>query len=213
MKRDYKPFLYALYCASIMAMNILATKQIDIFGLTVTCGIFVSGFMFWSQDIVTEVYGTKESKKMVFTCYILSLIMTLLFQIAIFVPSSQFWDMQEAFASVLQTTLRITVASFIAYSIGSFVNVSILGKLKKLYPKSLFVRAVGSTIFGQLLDNGLFAFIAFLGVLPVNAIISMMIGGTLVEAITEVVLYPILKPTLKFFKNSCEVPVDSEAVV
>ena len=202
MKRDYKPFLYALYCASIMAMNILATKQIDIFNFTMTCGVFVSGFVFIAQDIMTELYGQKESKKMIFTCYGLSLLMTCIYQIAIAVPQSQFWNMQEAFASVLQTTFRITVASFVAYSVGSLVNVSIMGALKKRYPKSLFIRAIGSTIVGQLLDNGLFAFIAFLGVLPISAIVSMMVGGTLVEVITELIFYPILKPSIKLLKRS-----------
>ena len=202
MKKDYKPFLWALYCASIVAMNVLAAKQIDILGFTVTCGVFVSGFTFWSQDVVTEIYGIKESKKMVLSCYLMSLCMTLLYQVAIFVPASQFWNMQEAFTSVLQTTFRITVASFIAYSVGSLVNVSIMGVLKKRFPKSLFIRAIGSTIVGQLLDNGLFAFIAFMGVLPIGAIISMMVGGTLVEVITELMFYPILKPSIKLLKRS-----------
>ena len=202
MKKDYKPFLWALYCASIVAMNVLAAKQIDILGLTVTCGIFVSGFVFWSQDIVVEIYGAQESRKMVLTCYGLSAIMTLAYQVAIDVPASQFWDMQEAFESILQTTTRITVASFVAYTIGSLVNVHIMGELKKRHPKSLFIRAVGSTVIGQLLDNGLFAFVAFLGVLPLQAIISMMIGGTLVEVVTEIVLYPILKPTIRLLQSN-----------
>ena len=200
MKRDYKPFLYALYCASIMAMNILATKQIDIFNFTMTCGVFVSGFVFIAQDIMTELYGQKESKKMIFTCYGLSLLMTCIYQIAIAVPQSQFWNMQEAFTSILQTTLRITIASFVAYSFGSIANVSIMGKLKEKYPKSLFVRAVTSTTAGQVLDNGLFSFIAFLGVLPVSAIVSMVVGATLLEILTEIAIYPILKPILKILK-------------
>lgn len=200
MKRDYKPFLYALYCASIMAMNILATKQIDIFNFTMTCGVFVSGFVFIAQDIMTELYGQKESKKMIFTCYGLSLLMTCIYQIAIAVPQSQFWNMQEAFTSILQTTLRITVASFVAYSFGSIANVSIMAKLKEKHPKSLFVRAVTSTTAGQLLDNGLFSFIAFLGVLPVGAIVSMVVGATLLEILTEIAIYPMLKPILKILK-------------
>ena len=200
MKRDYKPFLYALYCASIMAMNILATKQIDIFNFTMTCGVFVSGFVFIAQDIMTELYGQKESKKMIFACYGLSLLMTCIYQIAIAVPQSQFWNMQEAFTSILQTTLRITIASFVAYSFGSIANVSIMEKLKEKYPKSLFVRAVSSTIAGQLLDNGLFSLIAFLGVLPVGAIVSMVVGATLLEILTEIAIYPILKPILKMLK-------------
>jgi uncharacterized integral membrane protein (TIGR00697 family) len=196
-KKDIRPILYALYCAGIVAMNVLAAKQIDILGLTVTCGIFVSGFVFMAQDLITEFYGTKEARKMVFSCYGISLIMTLLYQLAIAVPPSQFWSSQDAFATVLQTTLRITIASIIAYTAGSFVNVSVMGGLKKRFPNSLFVRAIGSTVVGQLLDNGLFAVIAFTGVLPVQAIATMTVGGTLIEIITEIVCFPILKIATK----------------
>ena len=201
MRKDYRPFLWALYSASIVAMNVLASKQIDIFNLTVTCGIFVSGLVFYAQDIITELYGATEGKKMAMSCYGISFLMTLLYQIAIIVPSSQFWGMQEAFENILRTTLRITFASFIAYSCGSIVNISIMGALKRKYPKSLFIRAIGSTIAGQLLDNGLFSVIAFSGVLPLSAILSMTVGGTLVEVITELLLYPVLKPTLKLLKR------------
>lgn len=204
MKKDYKPILYALYCASIVAMNILAVKQIDIFNLTVTCGIFVSGFVFIAQDIMTELYGAKQSRNMVFFCYGISLIMTAIYQIAILVPSSQFWYMQQEFSCVLKTTLRITIASMIAYCAGSLTNVTIMEGLRRRYPKSLFLRAISSTIVGQALDNGIFAFIAFIGILPINAIFSMLIGGTIIEIITEIILYPVLKPTIKLLKRNID---------
>lgn len=189
--------MWALYSAAIVAMNVLAAKQFDIFGLTVTCGVLVSGFVFVAQDVVTELYGAKQSRKMISACYLISLAMVLLFQLAIYIPPSQFWNNQEAFSSVLRTTLRITVASITAYYCGSFVNVWVMGKLKEKYPKSLFIRAVSSTLVGQILDNGVFAVIAFVGDLPLGAIGTMVVGGTLIEIITEIVCFPIVKSIIK----------------
>ena len=189
--------LWAVYGAAIVAMNVLAAKQIDIIGLTVTCGIFVSGFVFIAQDLMTELYGASNSRRMILTCYAAAMIMVLLFQLAIAVKPSQFWGEQEAFATILRTTLRITIASVIAYCVGSMVNVHTMAYLKKRFPKSLFVRALSSTIVGQLLDNGIFAIAAFWGILPNVAIATMTIGGTLVEIGTEIVCYPVLRAVIK----------------
>lgn len=189
--------MWAIYSAAIVAMNVLAAKQFDFLGLTVTCGILVSGFVFIAQDLVTELYGAKQSRKMITVCYAVALVMVLLFQLAIYIPASQFWFSQEAFETVLKTTLRITIASITAYYCGSFANVYIMGKLKERFPKSLFVRAVSSTVVGQLLDNAVFAVVAFAGVLPGQAIGTMVIGGTLIEIVTEIVCYPILKVIIK----------------
>lgn len=160
---------------------------------TVTCGVFTSGLIFVAQDLMTEIHGEKESKKMVSTCYITAFAMTMLYQLSIICKGSAFWNMQEAYSSVLQTTVRITVASFIAYMTGSFLNIHIMSRLKKRIPNSLFVRSVSSTIVGQAFDNGLFAFIAFFNVLPLKAILSMIAGGTLIEIITEIAVYPLLR--------------------
>lgn len=189
--------LWALYSAAIVAMNVLAAKQFDIFGLTVTCGILVSGFVFIAQDVVTELYGERESRKMIAVCYSIALLMVILFQAAIYIPSSKFWFNQEAFSTVLKTTLRITVASIMAYCCGSFANVRIMGGLKAKYPLALFARAVTSTAIGQLLDNAVFAVVAFYGVLPWSAIGTMVIGGAILEILTEIVCFPIVKAIIK----------------
>ena len=185
--------LFGIYTSSIIIQNVLATKQIDIFIFTVTTGILVSPIVFIIQDIVSEIYGYKDAKKMVLLGFIMNFIGVLLFTLAIILPKSQFWFNQEAFSSVLGTTFRISIASFTAYIIGSLTNSKIMVILKNKFPKSLFIRAISSTIAGQFLDNALFSIIAFLGVLPLQAIISMIIGATIFETLYEIIFYPITK--------------------
>lgn len=193
-----------IYTGAIIIQNILATKQIDIAIFTVTTGILVSPIVFIIQDIIAELYGYKDAKRMVLLGFLMNFVGILLFTLAIHLPSSQFWNNQAAFSSILGTTLRISVASFTAYIIGSLTNSGIMIWLKKKFPKSLFVRAISSTIVGQFLDNALFATIAFLGVLPLNAIFSMIIGGTIFEVLYEIIFYPITKISIKKCKNYIE---------
>lgn len=203
-KIEILKFSFAIYAAAIIIQNILATKQIDIGIFTVTTGILVSPIVFIIQDIVSEIYNYKEAKKIVLIGFVMNFIGVLLFTLAIYLPASEFWVNQQAFSTILGTTLRISIASFLAYIIGSLTNVKVMTMLKKKFPKSLFVRAISSTIVGQLLDNAVFAFVAFLGVLPFNAILSMVIGGTLFEVIYEILFYPITKRLINKIKAVTE---------
>lgn len=184
--------LFGVYAASLIMMNILATKSIDIGLFTVTTGIFVSPIVFIVQDVITELFGYKKAKDMIMLGFVMSVIATLLYQLAIWVEPSVVYANQEAFRTILKTTFRITIASLSAYTIGSLVNSRIMNRLKT-HNDSLFVRAISSTIVGQFLDNLIFAFVAFYGVMPLSNVISMVIGGTLIEVAYEVIFYPVTK--------------------
>ena len=192
---------FGIYTGAILIQNILATKQIDIFMFTVTTGILVSPIVFIIQDIIAELYGYKDAKKMVLLGFAMNFVAVLLFTLAIHLPSSAFWTNQAAFSSILGTTFRISIASFTAYIIGSLTNSGVMVALKKKFSKSLFVRAISSTIVGQFLDNAIFATVAFYGVLPMSAIYSMILGGTLFEVIYEIIFYPITKVSIKKCKK------------
>ena len=203
-KNNVIKLIFGIYAGAIMIQNILATKQIDIATFTVTTGILVSPIVFIIQDIVAELYGYKEAKKVILLGFLMNFIGVLLFTLAIHLPSSQFWTNQQAFSSVLGTTFRISIASFTAYIIGALTNSKVMVALKEKFPKSLFVRAISSTIVGQLLDNALFAFIAFFGTLPLTAIYSMIIGATIFETLYEVIFYPITRISIKKLNNYIE---------
>ena len=192
-KNEVLKVMFGFYTGAIIIQNVLATKQIDVFMFTVTTGILVSPIVFIIQDIIAELYGYKEAKKMVLLGFAMNFIGVLLFTLAIYLPSSQFWLNQSSFSLILGTTFRITVASFTAYIIGSLTNSKVMVNIKEKYPKSLFIRAISSTIVGQFLDNSIFSFIAFYKVLPIQAIISMIVGATIFEVLFEIIFYPITK--------------------
>jgi uncharacterized integral membrane protein (TIGR00697 family) len=116
-------------------------------------------------------------------------------------PSSKQYLNQEAFEAVLGSTFRITLASIIAYFIGSIVNAKVMDYLKKKHSKYLFVRAITSTFVGQNLDNAIFMTLAFVGVLPVASIITMIVGGTVIEVLYEIMLYPLTKTCIRRIKG------------
>lgn len=199
-KIEIEKYLFGIYCAGIIIQNILATKNIDITIFTVTTGILVSPLVFIIQDIQTEIFGYEKAKKMIILGYLMNFIAIMLYSFSILIPSSNTYTNQEAFTTILGTTPRIAVASFIAYMIGALINSKVMENMKIKHEKNLFFRAISSTVVGQFIDNMLFAVIAFIGILPTQAIISMIVGGTLFEIIYEVIFYPITKKLIQKIK-------------
>ena len=199
-KFEIENSLFGIYCAGIIIQNILATKNIDILMFTVTTGILVSPLVFIIQDVQTEIFGYKKAKKMIILGYAMNFIAIILYMLSICIPSSETYTNQTAFATILGTTPRIAIASFIAYITGSLMNSKIMEGLKKKYNNNLFFRAISSTIVGQFIDNMLFSVIAFVGILPMQTIISMIVGGTIFEIIYEIIFYPITKALIKKIK-------------
>lgn len=190
---------FGIYCSAMLIQNILATKQIDIGMFTVTTGIMVSPILFIIQDVITELKGLKIARKIIFIGFVMNFIFVILSLIAIKMTPSQFWQNQREFSLILSSTPRIVFASFVAYLFGSNLNVYILEKMKK--KSNLFSRVVMSTLFGQFLDNAIFATIAFIGVLPYPALASIVIGATLFEVAYEIILYPICKYIIVLYKK------------
>ena len=191
IKIKVEKYIFAMYCAGVIIQNVLATKNISVFIFSVTTGILVSPLVFLTQDIYTETYGFKKARNMVLFGYLMNFCMIILGVISIYIPKASFYQNQEAFATIMGTTFRIVVSSFIAYSVGSVVNVKIMADLKER--SSLFFRAISSTVVGQLLDNFLFSFLAFIGIMKFKDVLLMTVGATIIETLYEVVLFPLTK--------------------
>ena len=56
-------FLAVLFVSCILISNILASKLISIFGISMTGGVLVFPISYLLGDIITEIYGFKNSKR------------------------------------------------------------------------------------------------------------------------------------------------------
>lgn len=198
-KKNREAILFGVYAAALLIQNILALKTIDVWIFSLTTGVLVSPIVFMAQDVESEIYGYKHARTMILLAYLMNFIFTLLVTLAIHITPSVAYANQQAFSTIFSTTWRITLASFAAYTVGSLVNAKIMTVRKERH--GLFYRAIFSTIIGQLLDNAIFCFGAFLSVLPINAIIMMVIGATIWETLYEIVLFPVTKRVIVYFEE------------
>lgn len=186
-----------------MISNTVATKLFSLGPLVFTGGIIVFPLTYIFGDILTEVYGYKRSRKIIWTGFIVLFFMSLIYWIVGLLPPAPSWQNQEAYLSILSIVPRIVLASLIAYWAGEFSNSYVLAKMKIWTEgRHLWTRTIGSTIIGEGVDTLLFVLIAFFGVLPSNILFLAIVSGYLFKVVYEIVATPITYKIVKFLKRA-----------
>lgn len=184
--------LGVVFATTIVAANILETKIVEIGPLTVTGGLLCFPISYIIGDVVTEVYGYKAMMRLVIIGILMNLMVVVLGNIATALPSPEFWEGEEGFNFVFSFAPRITVASFTAFAVGSYVNSKVMDVMHKRHRESHFcLRAIASTIVGEGADSIVFFPLAFLGQMPANELGKIIILQIILKTLYEVIVLPI----------------------
>lgn len=192
-------YLTGTFCALIIASNILATKTLKIEFIMLPCSIMTFPILFIVNDILSEIYGYKMAKNVIYLGFILNIIAVILYSIAIMLPSDS--QNAEAFSSILSTTPRLFIAGLISYLMGNIVNSKIMVVLKEKYTDYLFVRCIASTVIGEAIDSIIFIAVSFFGVFPGELIITMICCQVVFKVLYEIIAYPITRKIIIFVKR------------
>lgn len=158
------PVITALFVTSLLTANIIAVKLITIGGVVVPAGVVIFPLSYLFGDVLTEVYGYAETRRVIWLGFFCNLLMVIAIWVGGALPAPAFWDGQAAYARILGFTPTLLVASFVAYLVGEFANSFILAKLKIVTRgRWLWSRTISSTVVGQGLDSAVFITIAFAG--------------------------------------------------
>ena len=192
-----KTSLYAtltgVFTACLIISNIIAGKTFDFFTLTLPCGVIIFPVIYIVNDVLAECYGYEKARKVILLGFFMNLIAVICYNVTILLPAPVFFENSEAFSVVLGSTLRLLVASFIAYLAGSLVNAKLMVYLKKWRGDKLFFRCILSTLFGEGLDALIFILIGFLGTMPIEALLVMIVAQALFKTIYEIIVYPLTR--------------------
>jgi uncharacterized integral membrane protein (TIGR00697 family) len=187
-------YLAGIFFACMIASNILATRTLEIGFIALPCSILTFPILFIVNDVLSEIYGYKLTRDVIYLGFIINVVAVGLYQVAMLFPSSS--PTAPAFASLLSTTPRLFVAGLISYMLGNLLNSHVLVKLKEKYSDLLFVRVVGSTIIGETVDSVIFISISFYGVLPNGLIVTMICCQIVFKVLYEVIFYPVTRKAI-----------------
>ena len=143
-------------------------------------------------DVLTEVYGYGRARRVIWLGFACNLLAVLAIALAQVLPPAGIWDGQVAFERILGYTPRLLLASFLAYLIEEFANAYMMSRMKILTRgRWLWMRTIGSTLVGQLLDSAVFITVAFTGVLPPEALLVAILVQWLAKSVYEVAATPL----------------------
>lgn len=188
----YFTFLSMLFGAAIITANIASSKLISIFGYTMTGGALVYPAVYILGDIITEVYGFKRTRQLIWGAIACNLFVIFFIGIAIIEPPSPYWHHQKEYALILGYVPRVILASLTAYWAGEFLNSFIIAKLKIVYNgRKLWKRILSAAIFGITVDSFTFVLIAFFGTLPVDQMFFLAVKVYFYNVGAEIAAIPL----------------------
>lgn len=192
-KQGYKylEFISVLYVASLIIANTIAVKIIDIGGLSIPAGILCFPMTYIINDVLTEIYGFDNAKRVIKYGFICLALMVFLYSAATVMPSASIWRHQKEFEYVFTLVPRIALGSLVAYIFGSLLN-SYYMVIIKTFTKGnyLWIRTIGSTIIGEGVDSFIFNIIAFYGIFKNNDLLIIILTGWSMKTVYEVLATP-----------------------
>ncbi len=182
----------ALFITCLITANVTAVKIISLGPFLLPAAIFIFPLSYIFGDILTEVYGYRLARRVIWLGFLCNLIFVFFAWVGQVLPAAPFWEGQEAYQRILGYTPRLLAASFLGYLVGEFANSFILSKMKIMTRgRWLWSRTIGSTIIGQGLDTAIFITVAFIGTpffLPIM-ILYHWLAKTLIEALATPITY------------------------
>jgi uncharacterized integral membrane protein (TIGR00697 family) len=211
----YLDVVASFFVAILIVSNIASSAKIVDMGISLFSiplafdgGTLLFPLVYVLADVLTEVYGFRVAKRVIWTGFAAMLLATLVFFVLGVLPPEAYWNADvgmAAYDAILggMSYGGIVLASLCAYLAGEFSNAKLLSKIKVLMKgRMLWVRTISSSLVGQFLDTTIFVFIATAtGVFPWEIFWSLVITNYILKCLIETLMVPFVYWASGFLKK------------
>lgn len=198
-------FVTVLLCSNLIGVQKVSYIHLPIIGDYIYgAGVLFFPISYLFGDILTEVYGYKRSRRVIWAGFGAMVFASFMSFIVTSLPAAHTMsaEQQQAVNMIFGQTWRIVIASLLGFWLGEFTNSFVLAKMKLLTDgKFLWMRTIGSTFAGEAVDSLIFYPLAFLGTWSNEQVVSVMIGNYFLKVGWEVVATPITYQIVGFLKR------------
>ncbi len=199
----YYDLVMALFVTVLLISNLLSSaKIVDLktalgpIDLAFDAGTLVFPISYIFGDVLTEVYGYRRSRRVIWVGFGANVLLGLFVWVAGVLPGEAEWREyagQDAYDAILGGVSGLIVASLVAYFMGEFSNSYVLARMKVWTGgRWLWTRTIGSTLVGQAVDTTVFMLIATaLGVFPPEILLSLIVTNYILKVGFEALLTPL----------------------
>ncbi|MEK7885427.1 queuosine precursor transporter [Methyloversatilis sp. NSM2] len=199
-------FVTVLVCSNLIGPAKIAQVDAPLLGtLTFGAGVLFFPISYVFGDILTEVYGYARSRRVIWTGFAALAFASTMAAVVVALPPAPFWHNQQAYEVAFGSAWRVSIASLIAFCCGEFVNSFVLAKMKLwMAGRRLWMRTIGSTLFGEGVDSLLFYPLAFwgTGIIPDEQLPAVMLAQFVAKVGVEVAFTPLTYRIVAWLKRA-----------
>lgn len=161
-----RTWLCSFVALSLVLANLIEPKIIEIFGFAITAGTPLFAALTFATDLLAEKYGKKAAQQAILIGFMGMAIFIVLGQLVLLMTPLTFAQAEgNAIDKVFSSSLRIMIASPIAYLVWQMINIWIYDKIhQKTGEQKLWLRNNVSTFITMAGGTFTFFFLAFYGV-------------------------------------------------
>ena len=212
----YFDLIMTVFVTVLVVSNIASSAKIVDWGgsllgvpMAFDAGTILFPISYIFGDILTEVYGYKQSRRAIWAGFACLALTSLIFWVISRMPGEVTWQGyagDAAYNAILGgiSSGGIVLASLAGYWTGEFTNSFILAKMKVLTNgRWLWMRTIGSTIFGELVDTVVFVVVASaFGVFPWSLFTTLIVTNYLFKCGVEALMTPVTYLVVGFLKRA-----------
>lgn len=212
----YFDLVMAVFVTVLIISNIASSAKIVDWGFAIAgvrmafdAGTILFPVSYIFGDVLTEVYGFKRSRRVIWTGFGCLGLSSLILWLVRIMPGEAAWQSyagQQAYENILggMSTGGIVIASLLAYLAGEFANSVVLAKMKVATKgKWLWMRTIGSTLIGEGVDSVIFILIATLaGVFPWELFTSLVLTNYIFKCSVEALMTPLTYRVVNALKKA-----------
>jgi uncharacterized integral membrane protein (TIGR00697 family) len=212
----YLDLIMAVFITVLIVSNIASSAKIvdwgfSVFGVPMAfdAGTLLFPVSYIFGDILTEVYGYKNSRRVIWSGFFCLALSAGVFALVRVLPGESAWQQYAGDAAYLailggMSSGGIILASLVGYWSGEFTNSITMAKMKVLTKgRWLWTRTIASTIAGELVDTVLFVIIASLfKVFPWELFITLTLTNYIFKVGVEALMTPITYIIVRVLKKA-----------
>ncbi|NTU46147.1 queuosine precursor transporter [Candidatus Roizmanbacteria bacterium] len=206
-------FVIALYTFCILVSNMMGAKtfsvvQTPVVHFTASVSLLLMPLIFTINDVIIEVFGVKRARSLYRSSLIMIILLSLFSVVAIAIPpSARFAKMEPSYELIFGQSLRISLASLVAFALSDLIDILIFERLRKqMRKKALWFRNNVSNFISQFFDTSVFYILAFYAVDTsishnVTFLFGLIIPYWLLKCSMSVIETPLVYLGVKWLKN------------
>ncbi|MDD5463929.1 MAG: queuosine precursor transporter [Candidatus Moranbacteria bacterium] len=203
-------FLISIYIFCIIVSELMGSKTFSLIGnFNASVAIFLMPFIFTINDVITEAYGKERTKSIIKSGLIMIIFLIAFSFLAINLPSSQrFASNQSAYQNIFGASIRISIASLLAFFVAEYMDVFIFVKIRNMMgKKSLWLRNNVSNFVAQFFDTSIFYLFAFYSLdksfsSNIIFLVGLIIPYWALKCLVSVLETPLVYAGVKWLKKS-----------